>query len=120
MRLNTNLTEDNYEGFYQLFATAFTRMLRIYIYRSLVYMPNYLAPEILWKLCTYANPDLEKLEYLFDKVSKERFFLLLNHYLKFNDHITYGSEEQLQVMEEILVQLMTETEAIMGLDCKKI
>ncbi|KIA90500.1 hypothetical protein [Kaistella jeonii] len=111
--LKKNRAENNYEGLHALFATAFTRILRIYIYRSLSYMPSYVAPEILWKLCLYSKPALEKLEYLFDKVWKERFFLNLNHYLKFNDHLTNGSEVKLEVMEEILEKLKVETEFLM-------
>lgn len=110
--LRKNHSADNYEGYYAIFATAFCRILRVYIYRSLVYMPNYLAPETLWRLCTYAQPELEKLEYLFNKVSKDRFFLNLDHYLRFTDHITYSSEEQLLVMEELLLQLIKETELL--------
>ena len=75
-------------------------------------MPNYLAPEIVWRLCIYAQPELEKMEYLFYKVSKDRFFLNLDHYLRFSDHITYSSEEKLLVMEELLLQLMKETELL--------
>lgn len=110
MLLKNHHAEDNYEGFNHIFATSFSRILRVYIFRSLCYMPTYLSPEILWKLCTYAKPELEQLEYLFDKVSKDRFFLTLHHYLKFNDHLTYGSEEKLLILEEILLKLMKETE----------
>ena len=110
--LRKNHSADNYEGCYAIFAVAFCRILRVYIFRSLVYMPTYLAPEIVWRLCIYAQPELEKMEYLFDKISRNRFFLNLDHYLRFNDHITYCSEEQLLVMEELLLQLMKETELL--------
>lgn len=114
MNLRKNHSADNYEGYYPIFATAFCRILRVYIYRSLVYMPTYLAPETLWRLCTYAQPELEKMEYLFDKISNDRFFLNLDHYLRFNDHLWYGSVEELREMEELLLNLMEKTEILIS------
>lgn len=114
MNLRKNYQTDNYEGFYPIFAIAFCRILRVYIYRSLVYMPNYLASKTLWKLCIYAEPQLEKMEYLFDKISKDRFFLNVAHYLRFNDHLWYGSVEQVQAMEELLLNLMEKTEILIS------
>lgn len=114
MNLRKNHSADNYEGYYPIFATAFCRILRVYIYRSLVYMPTYLAPETLWRLCTYAQPELEKMEYLFDKISNDRFFLNLDHYLRFNDHLWYGSVEELRGMEELLLNLMEKTEILIS------
>lgn len=112
MNLRKNHQADNFEGYYPIFAIAFCRILRVYIYRSLVYMPSYLAPETLWKLCIYAQPQLEKMEYLFDKISSDRFFLNLDHYLRFNDHLWYGSVEQLRAMEELLLNLIEKTDIL--------
>ncbi|WP_337039167.1 hypothetical protein [Elizabethkingia anophelis] len=96
--------ENNHEFTFNLFAGTFTRLIRCYIYSSLIYLPNYLTSFSLWKLCVYSAPEFEKLEILFEKISI-KFYFMIDYYLKFHHNETHLSLEQLLAMDEILTFL---------------
>ncbi len=71
--LRNHSEKDNTEGIFDLFGKSVLRIFRTLVYSKLGYLPNYLPAFNLWKLCVYADPRLEKLEYLFEKLSRENF-----------------------------------------------
>ena len=48
-----------------------------------------------------ADPSLEKIEFLFQKLSAD-FYKLIDYYLKYSDSIARSSSEELVIMDEIL------------------
>ena len=108
--LRENAENENNEGLGELFARAVLRILRTFIYSKLSYFPNYLPAFDLWSLCVYAEPKLEKMEFLFDKCSGENFFTELGNYIRFYHGISLLTTEKLLIMEEILRFLLQKLE----------
>lgn len=103
----TTFQEENDEMFLFLFSHALMRILRVYIYCSLCsYFPNFNKMFDTWKLCVYADPSLEKIEFLFDKLHPN-FFKLTDSFLKYTDRTYRFEGDELTVMDEIL-NLLTE------------
>lgn len=110
--LRDNLQNDNHYGLVQLFSNSIIRLLRIYIYAALpYYRPHYLNTYNTWKLCVYADPSLEKTEFLFEKLSTD-FYKLIDYYIKYSDNSGMSSMEELIMMDEILNLLMTKLEKL--------
>ncbi|UFK98271.1 hypothetical protein [Kaistella faecalis] len=100
--LRDHLQHDNHCGLVQLFSNSIMRLLRIYINAAFpYYMPHYLNAYSIWKLCVYADPSLEKTEFLFEKLSTD-FYKLIDHYIKYSDSRGRSSAEELIIMDEIL------------------
>lgn len=90
-----------------LFSHAVMRILRVYLYCSLSrYLPNFNKMYDTWKLCVYADPSLEKTEFLFDKFPTD-FFRLTDSFLKYTDRSYPFRAGEPEVMDEIL-HLLTE------------
>ena len=104
--LRNNSEKDNSEGLSDLFGKSILRLFRTFIYSKLSYLPNYFPAFTLWKLCVYAEPKLEKAEFLFEKCSGESFFRELDTHNQFYHGISLLSEEKLFVMDEILRLLL--------------
>jgi len=66
----------------------------------------------LWKLCVYADPGLEKLEYLFEKLSGNDFFKEVNKGNLFHHDLSRLTEKKLLIMDEILNALLHEIKAV--------
>lgn len=100
--------KDNAEGLNNMFSTAILRALRTLIYAKLSYQPHYLLACNLWMLCLYAQPNLKKMEYLFEKLSGTAFFKSLDYNTKFNHGLDRIPEEKGGIMDEILNELKKE------------
>ncbi len=74
------------------------------------YLPNYLPAFNLCKLCVYAEPKLEKMEFLYEKCSGENFFTELGNYNRFYHGISMLTTDKLLVMDEILRLLVERLE----------
>jgi len=83
------------EGIFDLFSKSILRIFRTLVYSKLSYLPNYLPVFNLWKLCVYAEPRLEKLEYLFEKLSGNDFFKEVNKRTLFHHDLSRLTEKKL-------------------------
>ena len=101
---------------FDLFSKSVLRIFRTFVFSKLSYLPNYLPAFSLWKLCVFAEPELEKLEFLFEKCSGESFFRELDNHNQFSHGISLLSGEKLLIMDEILRLLLKKLEVI----CTKI
>ena len=114
--LRNHSEKGNTEGMFDLFSKSVLRIFRTFVFSKLSYLPNYLPAFILWKLCVFAEPELEKLEYLFEKLSGKDFFKEINSHLLFHHDLSRLTEKKLQVMDKILRLLLKKLEVI----CTKI
>ena len=108
--LRENAENENYEGLGELFARAVLRILRTFIYSKLSYFPHYLPAFNVWKLCIYAEPNLDKVEFLFEKCSGENFYTELGNYNRFYHGISMLTTDKLSVMDEMLQLLLQKLE----------
>ncbi|WP_303924836.1 hypothetical protein [Draconibacterium sediminis] len=108
--LRDNAESENYEGLGELFARTVLRILRTFIYSKLSYFPHYLPAFNLWSLCVYAEPKLERMEFLFEKCSGENFFAELGNYNRFYHGISRLTVDKLSVMDEIIQLLLQKLE----------
>ena len=114
--LRNHSEKGNTEGMFDLFSKSVLRIFRTFVFSKLSYLPNYLPAFILWKLCVFAEPELEKLEYLFEKLSGKDFFKEINSHLLFHHDLSRLTEKKLLIMDEILRLLLKKLEVI----CTKI
>ena len=106
--LRNHSEKDNTEGIFDLFGKSILRIFRTLVYSKLSYLPNYLPAFNLWKLCVFADPELEKLEYLFEKLSGADFFKEVTYHTRFHHELSRLTEKKLQVADEILNTLLKE------------
>jgi hypothetical protein len=106
--LRNHSEKDNTEGIFDLFSKSVLRILRTLVYSKLSYLPNYLPAFNLWKLCVFADPGLEKMEYLFEKLSGTDFFKEVTYHTRFHHDLSRLTEQKLQVADEILNTLLKE------------
>jgi hypothetical protein len=106
--LRTHAALDNLEGLNTMFATAIVRAFRTLIYAKLSYQPHYLSAYILWMLCLYAQPNLSKIEYLFEKLSGDAFFKTIDYNSTFHHGLDRIPEEKAVIMDEIVNVLQKE------------
>ena len=106
--LHKNSEKDNLEGLEDLFSRSMLRILRTFVFARLSYLPNYLPARSLWKLCLYAEPRLEKMEFLFEKLGGDTFLGGLYARTRFSHRVSRLSDQELQTMDEILNILNTE------------
>ena len=108
--LRNHSEKGNTEGMFDLFSKSALRIFRTFVFSKLSYLPNYLPAFSLWMLCVFAEPELEKLEYLFEKLSGIDFFKEINSHLLFHHDLSRLTEKKLQVMDEILRLLLKKLE----------
>jgi len=106
--LRNHSEKDNAEGTFDLFSKSILRIFRILVYSKLSYLPNYLPAFNLWKLCVFADPGLEKLEYLYEKLSGTDFFKDVTYHTRFHHDLSRLTEKKLLIMDEILNSLLKE------------
>ncbi|MBL7965533.1 MAG: hypothetical protein JNK09_00945 [Prolixibacteraceae bacterium] len=106
--LRNHSEKDNIEGIFDLFSKSVLRIFRTLVFSKLSYLPNYLPAFTLWKLCIYADPGLEKLEYLFEQLSRADFFKELTYHTRFHHDLSRLTEQKLLVADEILNTLLKE------------
>ena len=106
--LRNHSENGNTEGIFDLFSKSVLRIFRTLVYAKLSYLPNYLPAFTLWKLCVYADPGLEKLEYLFEKLSEADFFKEVNKGTLFHHDLSRLTEMKLLIADEILNTLLKE------------
>lgn len=106
--LRNHSEKDNTEGIFDLFGKSVLRIFRTLVYSKLSYLPNYLPAFTLWKLCVFADPGLEKLEYLFEKLSGADFFKEVTYHTRFHHELSRLTEQKLLVADEILNTLLKE------------
>ena len=106
--LRNHSEKNNTEGMHDLFSKSVMRIFRTLIFSKLSYLPNYLPAFNLWKLCVYADSKLEKLEYLFEKLSGEGFFKEVNKHTLFHHDLSRLTEKKLLIADEILTTLLKE------------
>ena len=106
--LRNHSEKDNTEGIFDLFSKSILRIFRTLVYSKLSYLPNYLPAFNLWKLCVFAEPRLEKLEYLFEKLSGDDFFKEVNKRNLFHHDLSRLNEKKLLIADEILNTLIQE------------
>jgi len=92
----------NSEGAELLFNHTLMRVFRTLVFSKSSYLPNYATPFILWKLIVHLEPELEKVEFLFDKYNGKNFFGFIKHRLQFNHDFARTSKKDLKLMDEIL------------------
>lgn len=92
----------NSEGAELLFNHTLMRVFRTLVFSKSSYLPNYATPFILWKLIVHLEPQLEKVELLFDKYNGKNFFGFIKHRLQFNHDFARTSKKDLKLMDEIL------------------
>lgn len=107
--------KENGEGVYELFSNAILRFFRTFVFAKLSYQPHYLSANNLWMLCLYAQPNLGKIAYLFEKLSGDAFFKEVDYNSRFNHGLSRIPEEKGLVMDEILNVLGEELKVV--LDC---
>ncbi|MBW8323659.1 MAG: hypothetical protein K0M50_02730 [Prolixibacteraceae bacterium] len=106
--LRNHSEKDNTEGIFDLFGKCVMRIFRTLVYSKLSYLPHYLSAYNLWKLCVYAEPKLEKLEYLFEKLNGVNFFKDVDHHTRFHHDVSRLTEKKLMIADEILNTLLKE------------
>ncbi len=106
--LRNHSEKDNTEGIFDLFGKSVLRILRTLVYSKLSYLPNYLPAYTLWKLCVFADSRLEKLEYLFEKLSGADFFKEVTYHTRFHHDLSRLTEQKLLATDEILNILLKE------------
>jgi hypothetical protein len=106
--LRTHSEKDNTEGIFDLFSKSVLRIFRTLVYSKLSYLPNYLPAFTFWKLCVYADLRLEKLEFLFEKLSGADFFKEVTFHTRFHHNLSRLTEQKLLVADEILNTLLKE------------
>jgi hypothetical protein len=106
--LRNHSEKGNIEGIFDLFGKSVLRIFRTLVYSKLSYLPNYLPAFTLWKLCVYADPELEKLEYLFEKLSGADFFKEVTYHSRFHHELSRLTEQKLLIADEILNTLLKE------------
>ncbi|HCY42533.1 MAG TPA: hypothetical protein DHV48_14450 [Prolixibacteraceae bacterium] len=106
--LRNHSEKNNTEGTFDLFSKSVMRIFRTLVYSKLSYLPNYLPAINLWKLCVYAEPRLEKLEFLFEKLSGEDFFKEVAYHTRFHHDVSRLTEKKLLAADEILNTLLKE------------
>jgi hypothetical protein len=109
--LRDNAEKDITDGLIDLFGKSVLRIFRTFVFSKLSYLPNYLPAFNLWKLCVYADPKLENVEYLFEKCSGEDFFKEVDSHTEFYHGISRLAEEKLLIMVEILQLLLQKLES---------
>jgi len=110
--LRNHSEKDNTEGTFDLFGKSILRIFRTLGYSKLSYLPNYLPAFNLWKLCVYAEPRLEKLEYLFEKLSGQDFFKDVVYHSRYHHDLSRLTEKKLLIMDDILNALLQELKTI--------
>ncbi len=108
--LRDNSEKDFTDGLIDLFGKSILRIFRTFVFAKLSYLPNYLPAFSLWKLCVFAEPELDKVEFLFEKCSGENFFRELDNHNQFSHGISLLSGEKLLIMDEILRLLLKKLE----------
>lgn len=101
---------NNDEGLENLFFQAFYRILRTFIFAKLNYLPHYLSAQSLWELCLYAEPKLEKLEYLMEEIKGNKFFQCFEKHSHFHHDLTKLSKNDQKRMKELLENLQESLE----------
>jgi hypothetical protein len=112
--LRNHSEKDNTEGIFDLFGKSILRIFRTLVYSKLSYLPNHLPAFNLWKLCIYSDPGLEKLEYLFEKLSGAEFFKEMNKGTLFHHDLSRITEKKLLIMDEIITTLLKELNTAFG------
>lgn len=110
--LRNHSENGNTEGIFDLFSKSILRIFRTLVYAKLSYLPNYLPAFTLWKLCVYADPGLEKLQYLFEKLSGEDFFKEVNKGNHFHHDLSRLTEKKLLAMDETMNKLQDKLKTI--------
>ena len=110
--LRNHSEKDNSEGIFDLFTKSIMRIFRTLVFSKLSYLPHYLPTWNLWKLCVYAEPKLEKCEYLFEKLSGENFFKEVNKRNLFHHDLSRLTEKKLLIADEILNTLLKELKKV--------
>ena len=110
--LRNHSEKNNTEGIHDLFSISVLRIFRTLVFSKLSYLPHYLSAYNLWKLCVYADPKLEKLEYLFEKLNEEDFFKEVAYHTRFHHDVSRLTEKKLLVADEILNTLLKELNTV--------
>ncbi|WP_294217705.1 hypothetical protein [uncultured Chryseobacterium sp.] len=104
--MRKHVENDRGYGFAAVFARCVMNAFRVFLYGSLhSYMPHYLNAFSIWKLCVFADPSMERIEFLFGKLSPD-FYRTIDAGLRYTDNIDYYSGDKLLIMDEILEYLM--------------
>ncbi len=103
--------KENAEGIDDLFSKSVLRIFHTFVFSRLTYLPHYQSAFNLWKLCVYAEPKLENVEFLFKKLSGENFFKEVGYHTRFHHDICRLPEKKLLIMDEILNLLLQELNA---------
>ncbi|MEL7587930.1 MAG: hypothetical protein AAGU19_14575 [Prolixibacteraceae bacterium] len=92
--LRNHSEKDNTKGILDLFGKSILRIFRTLVYSKLSYLPNYFPAINLWKLCVYADPKLQKLECLFEKLLGEDFFKEVACHSRFHHDVSRLTEKK--------------------------
>lgn len=108
--LKKKSTSKNDEGIDDLFYQSFQRLLRTFIFAKLCYLPHYLSAQTLWKLCLYADPELENMEYLMNQIGGDKFFFLVEKHSHFHHDLAKSTKKKQKRMKELLANLQERLE----------
>lgn len=106
--LRNNSKKDNTVGMFDLFSQSILIIFRTLVFSKLSCLPHYLLAWNLWKLCVYAEPKLEKLEYLFEKLSGDDFFWEVASHIRFHHDVSRIIEKKLLISDEVITMLRQE------------
>lgn len=117
--LRANIQNENHQGLLDLFSSSIIKIFHTIVYSKLSYRTNYISAENMWKLCLHADPKLQNIQYLFEKISPENFFKIIDKHVNYHLGFCKVSKEDLQVMDEILKVLIEKsTEMVKSIDEK--
>lgn len=60
----------------------------------------------MWKLSLHADPRLQNIEYLFEKISPENFFKIIDKHVNYHLGFCKVSKDDLLIMDEMLTVLL--------------
>ncbi|WP_281310381.1 hypothetical protein [Flavobacterium flavigenum] len=99
--------KQNYQGLDYLFTLFFLSFCRTYIFVKTYYLPNYLSSQSLWQLCSYADPDIRKYNYLIEQFWTD-IFLYTDKHMTLHHRLSKLSKEQVSQMNIIVEKLIFE------------
>lgn len=97
----------NYQGLEYLFSLFFLSFCRTYIFVKTYYLPNYISSQVLWELCTYADADIRKYNYLLEQFWTD-FFPYVDKHMTLCHRLSNLKKGEVRQMKGIVRKLLYE------------
>jgi hypothetical protein len=98
---------ENRQGVDFLFSLFFLSFCRTYIFIKTYYLPNDLSSQALWQLCSYADPDIRKHDYLIAQFWTD-FFPYLDKHRTLHQKLSTLKKNEVDQMVVIVEKLVDE------------